>query len=186
MPKILIVYASDHGHTAKIASRIAETLRAGGVAADLRGFGAGAELSPPDYDAVVVGASIHAGHHQRDIVDWTKHHAATLNGMPSAFFSVSLAAADETEESARETRKYIDDFLDETGWTPRRAVPVAGALEYREYDFTMRLVMRLLMARGGRPTDVSQDYDYTDWAAVDRFAHECAELADRATAGRAR
>jgi menaquinone-dependent protoporphyrinogen IX oxidase len=25
------------------------------------------------------------------------------------------------------------------------------------------------MRRGGHPTDTSQDYDYTDWEAVERF-----------------
>ena len=34
--------------------------------------------------------------------------------MPSAL-SVSLTAADDTEESRRATRDYIDDFLDDTG-----------------------------------------------------------------------
>ncbi len=32
--------------------------------------------------------------------------------------------------------------------------------------------MRLLMRRQHHPTDTSQDYDYTDWGAVERWAHE--------------
>jgi menaquinone-dependent protoporphyrinogen IX oxidase len=40
-----------------------------------------------------------------------------------------------------------------------------------------------MMHKAGRPTDPSQDYDYTDWDAVDRFAHECAGLVtDKASA----
>jgi menaquinone-dependent protoporphyrinogen IX oxidase len=31
-----------------------------------------------------------------------------------------------------------------------------------------------MMKRGGHPTDTSQDYDYTDWHAVDRFGGEFA------------
>ena len=38
------------------------------------------------------------------------------------------------------------------------------------------------MHRGGHPTDISRDYDYTDWDAVDAFAHDCAALAARAHA----
>ncbi len=37
--------------------------------------------------------------------------------------------------------------------------------------------MRLLMAHRHHPTDVTRDYDYTDWGAVDRFAKECAAMA---------
>jgi len=39
-----------------------------------------------------------------------------------------------------------------------------------------RLVMRVLMRRGEHPTDVTQDYDYTGWDAVDRFGCEYAKL----------
>lgn len=53
----------------------------------------------------------------------------------------------------------------------------AGALQYREYNFPTRTLMRLLMRRGGHPTDTSRDYEYTDWVAVDRFADDFRELA---------
>ena len=56
------------------------------------------------------------------------------------------------------------------------AATFAGALQYREYDFATRLVMRLLMSRGHHPTDAPRDYDYTDWEAVDRFAQHFAEV----------
>jgi menaquinone-dependent protoporphyrinogen oxidase len=42
-----------------------------------------------------------------------------------------------------------------------------------------RVLMRLVMSRGGDPTDVSHDYDYTDWEAVGRFAPEFAALLTR-------
>lgn len=90
-----------------------------------------------------------------------------------------LTAADDTPESREDTRAYIDDFEDDTGWTPRRRMSFAGALQYREYDFVTRLVMRVLMRRGEHPTDITQDFDYTDWEGVDRFGHECARLLAR-------
>jgi menaquinone-dependent protoporphyrinogen IX oxidase len=78
MSDVLILYASKHGHTAKIAERIAATMRADGVSVDLQSADAAGDLSPADYAAIVVGASIHAGHHQREIVDWAKRHQAAL------------------------------------------------------------------------------------------------------------
>jgi menaquinone-dependent protoporphyrinogen oxidase len=53
---------------------------------------------------------------------------------------------------------------------------VAGALQYREYDVFTRVLMRLMMRRGGHTTDVSQDHEYTDWDSVDRFSREIAAL----------
>ena len=172
MPHVLLVYATTHGHTAKIAARIAETLEQEGASVDVLDVESAAEAEPGDYNAVVVGGSVHAGHHQRPLVDWVKRHSDTLAGVDSAFFSVSLSAAEDTEESREANRKYVGDFLAETAWTPRSAMSFAGALQYREYDFVTRLLMRLLMRRGHHPTDASRDYDYTDWEAVERFARE--------------
>jgi menaquinone-dependent protoporphyrinogen IX oxidase len=42
----------------------------------------------------------------------------------------------------------------------------AGALQYREDDFPTRLLMR----RGGHPTDASRDDDDTNWDAFARAA----------------
>ena len=179
MPNILLIYASTHGHTARIASRIADTLRAGGAAVTLAQADAAPE--PSDFDAVIVGASIHAGHHQREIVDWAAHHRTSLGLVPSAFFTVCLTAADDTDEARAATRRYLDEFVEAAGWTPERSTTFAGALQYREYEFMTRLLIRLMMRAKHRPTDTSRDYDYTDWDAVDRFAREFAQtIAGRA------
>ena len=173
--RILVLYASTHGHTAKIAARIASVLEDDGAAVDLHQLGANeTHPAPPDYDAVILGASIHAGHHQHALVKWAERHHTALGLTPSAFFSVCLTAADDTEESRAATRAYLDDFVEQTGWTPGDSATFAGALQYREYDFATRLLVRLMMNRMHRPTDTSQDYDYTDWDAVARWAHELA------------
>jgi menaquinone-dependent protoporphyrinogen oxidase len=173
MPRILVLYASTHGHTAKIAARIAAALEEDGATVDLHQLhGNKTQPTPQDYDAVILGASIHAGHHQRTLVKWAEQHHTALGLTPSAFFSVCLTAADDTEESRAATRGYLDDFVEKTGWTPSRSATFAGALQYREYDVATRVVMRLLMRRMHQPTDASQDYDYTDWDAVEHWAHE--------------
>ena len=182
MPRILIVFASTHGHTAKIAARIASVLEADGATVDLHQLGGDEpQPSPPDYDAVILGASIHGGHHQRALVKWAERHHTALGLTPSAFFSVCLTAADDTDESHAATRGYLDDFVEHTGWTPGRTMTFAGALQYREYDVATRALMRLLMRRMHHPTDASQDYDYTDWDAVEGWAHELAATPTPAT-----
>jgi menaquinone-dependent protoporphyrinogen oxidase len=173
----LVLYGSTHGHTAKLAARIGQVLGAEGFVCHVREVDGATELKASDYDLVVVGASVHLGRHQREVAAWARHHAVVLNGMPSAFFSVCLAIADDTDEARTAARDYIDDFQDDTGWTPARTATFAGALQYREYDFPTRLVMRLLMGHNGHPTDITADIDYTDWDAVDRFAREVAALA---------
>jgi menaquinone-dependent protoporphyrinogen oxidase len=182
MARILLAYASTHGHTAKIAARIAEVMR--GAHHHVVVYDDVASIDPDlnVFDAVVVGASIHSGHHQPDLVAWAERHSTSLGLHPSAFFSVCLTAADDSDESRQATHDYLDDFEERTGWTPRLRTTFAGALQYREYDFATRLVMRLLMQRGQHPTHITRDFDYTDWDAVDAFACACAELTVQAEA----
>jgi menaquinone-dependent protoporphyrinogen IX oxidase len=85
---------------------------------------------------VIVGGSIHAGHHQRELVEWAERHRTTLGIVPSAFFPVCHTAADDTEESRTATREYLDQFGREPSRQPvltsagRRTV-VAGERGHR-------------------------------------------------------
>ena len=178
-PTALVLYASKHGQTAKIAARIAAVLREHDVEVTLRSAADGIDDSPAAFDGCVLAASVHAGHHQHEIVEYVKEHSTPLSDRPSAFVSVSLTAADATDESRTATRELIDDFLDDTGWNTDKTLPVAGALQYQEYDFVTRLVMRLIASRHGAyadtptdhgVTDTKHDQEFTDWTAVDRFA----------------
>jgi menaquinone-dependent protoporphyrinogen oxidase len=181
MPEILIVFASTHGHTGRIAARIAAVLEKAGATADLRPAADAADCDPLAYDAVIVGGSVHLGHHQHELVAWAHRNARKLNSRPSAFFSVCLAVADATDEARDHAQGWIDDFADDTGWTPQVTASFAGALQYCEYDPFTRLLMRLMMARGDHPTDIREDVDYTDWAAVEAFAQTVADLAPTPT-----
>jgi menaquinone-dependent protoporphyrinogen oxidase len=173
----LVVYASTHGHTARIATRIAESMRAEGLEVDLHDVLGAGDADPCRYDVVVVGASLHREHHQKAIVDWVGVRREALGRQPSVFFSVSLSAAEDSDESRAATQRCIDEFCTQTGWTPARTEAIAGCLQYREYDVFTRQLMRLLMKRMGHPTDASHDYDYTDWDAVDRLGREIGTMA---------
>src|SRR4051794_37672919 len=153
MRNVLVLYASTHGHTEKTAARVARAISEAGAVVDLRALDPAAAPSPHDYDAVVVGASIHAGHHQPRLVDWIRAHATALSEMPSAFFSVSMTAAGGTAESSAAARRYIDELVEETRWTPTRTAAFAGALQSREYGRATRLFVKMLMSREGKPTD---------------------------------
>jgi len=178
----LLVYASTHGHTARIAARIAQAMRTQGLVVDLRDVAGAGDAEPGSYDIMVVGASLHKEHHQHAIVEWVAARREALEQRPSLFFSVSLSAAEDSEESCAATQRCIDEFCAQTSWTPGQTERIAGCLQYREYDVFTRQLMRLMMRRMGLPTDASQDYDFTDWDAVDRLGREIAKLAGVAVA----
>jgi menaquinone-dependent protoporphyrinogen oxidase len=182
--RVLVLYASTHGQTEKIAQRIAEVLRGRGAAVELeRITKQTSELAEPRYDAVVVGASVHAGHHQGEVVSWLKRNRALLAAQPSALFSVSLTAAENTDEAHETTQGYLDELAEQTGWTPTLTQRFAGALKFQEYGVATRVLMRLIERRRDPTADLRGDTEYTDWQAVDAFAVRLADAALPASVG---
>lgn len=177
MATVLVSYGSSEGQTAAIAERIGDVLDEEGV--DVTVVNANhppANLDPGRYDGVVVGASIHAGRHQRSVETFVSTHRETLNRLPSAFVSVSLSAASADPGTREDAEGLLEAFLEETGWEPDLTRAVAGALKYSEYGLLKRFVMKRIAGKERGDTDTSRDYEYTDWDELEAFALEFADL----------
>lgn len=177
MSRVLVLYSTSEGQTAKIAGEIAQVLRQSGIWVSIRELDAG--VSPPPmqgYDAVVLGSSVHMGRHGREVTRVVRDHAEWLNCMPTAFFSVSLSAASNDKAMQADARKIMREFCEMTGWRPGLCASFAGALKYTHYGPIKRIVMRQIAAKNGGATDTSRDHDYTDWEQVRRFAANIALL----------
>lgn len=170
MSDILIIQASINGQTAKVAERIARVLEDAGLTPHVYDVAAAADLRVLDHDGVILGGSVHMGHHQTALVRWARRHAASLSTVPSAFFSLSLTAASDTPDARATAREFVDDFLDDTGWSPDLTASFAGAVRNSQYDMPTRLFMRVMMGRHGHDIDPRRDYEFTDWEAVEEFA----------------
>lgn len=173
MTKLLIVFGTTEGQTAKIAGFIAEVAERRACAVDIfdaRRLSKG--LSLDGYDGVLVGASMHGGRYQRSVRDFVRSHRAELERMPAAFFSVSLTEAYPHPDQRAQLNAYLARFFDATGWHPRTVASFAGALAYTRYGFFKRLVMRTIARQVGAPTSTSRDYEFTDWQKVTQFAEE--------------
>ena len=169
MPRILVVYGTTEGHTAKVAGAIAEALHRVGAVVDVT---AGGEVAPaPDgYDAVIVAASVHAGRYQRSVEQWVRVHAAALSRQPAAFVSVCLGVLQKDPKVRQDLQAILDRFVATTGWRPTVAKFVAGALPYTRYGWIKRLVMKRIAAKAGGDTDTHHDFEYTDWNDLSHFA----------------
>lgn len=177
MSRILIVYGTTEGHTQEIVRRMAAAIDAGGDFAEVLDskYARDVELSD-EYDGILVGGSVHAGDHQSSLREFVKNNREMLERVPSAFFSVSLAAAHADAEARGETQVAIDKFALETGWKPKRVEAIAGALVYTQYNFFIRHLMKIIVKHEGRTElDTSRDYDFTDWDRVEQFAREFAK-----------
>ena len=165
MARVLILYITSEGHTGRIAGRLAACLERRGIAADLHNL-KNAMPDPDGYDGVIVGASVHYGRHPGHLRALLRKHREALAARRAAFFSVSLSAATRPQRA----RRCVETFLRQVGWQPQHTAAFGGALRYSRYGTLKRLVMVAFAALAGHDTDVSRDYEYTDWDAVDRFA----------------
>ena len=180
MSRILILYATREGHTARIAARVGQVLRdAGHEVESCRVDGASGQPEITAYTAVIVGASIHYGAHPRMLRNLLLRHSGDMAARPTAFFSVSLSGGGPGAKPAA-AQRYLENFLRQTRWQPALTASFAGALQYSKYGVFKRRLMRMIVGFAGGDTDMSRDYEYTDWAAVDRFAESFAKHVQRA------
>src|SRR5215203_6125204 len=169
MTRVLIPYGTTEGLTARISEYVVDVIRDHGHEADtvdIKGSGA---PKPDDYDAVIVGASIHMGKHEDYVLDFVRENRDALERLPSAFFSVSMADHHDMEGA----EGYIEEFVRETGWRPAKVGLFGGALLYTNYGFIKRHLMKKIAREKGNPdTDTSRDYVYTEWDGVKHFVEE--------------
>jgi menaquinone-dependent protoporphyrinogen oxidase len=174
MGHILVLYATVDGQTGRIAQHMALTLRHQGHDVTIRTAcvpHAGDDASL--FDGVIVGAGIRYGNYPKYVAPLVRDCVRPLE-TPTAFYSVCLSAGGPGARPGT-ARKYVDTFLRKTRWKPGQAESFGGALLYRRYNVFIRFMMRLIVGMAGGDTDTSRDYEYTDWAAVTRFANAFGE-----------
>ena len=180
-PRMLIVYGTSYGQTARVANRLHRLLFERGFDVTLvEGAALTADFCPVDYDGVLVGASMIMRGYQKHIARFVRRHAAVLNALPSAFFAVSGSAGSNNPLERAEAHRRMDAFCHDAGWHPSLAVSLAGAMAYTRYNFVLRWVMKRISRKEGGSTDTSRDHEYTDWTQVAQFAAEFAERVDEA------
>jgi len=180
--KAVVFYATREGQARRVAERVAADLRArhtGVDVFDVKHLQSGIDWTPYDFACVV--ASAHAGRHEREMVRFVQRCRNELQRVGAVFLSLTLSEAGAEdpakpralrEQSRADVQRMIDGFIADTGWRPERILPVAGALAYSKYNVFIRFVMKRIARKAGAPTDTSRDYEFTDWAAIDRFVAE--------------
>ena len=172
MRDVLIFYATTDGQTGRIAERLAKDIGARGFnarAIDVTSDQA-ANIDWENVRGVLLGASLHAGHHQKAAVEFAARYRDRLNLYPSAFFSVSLSAASRNPDEIATAVRLARELPTNAGWRPTFVECFAGRLAYTKYGWLTRLMMREIAKKEGGPTDTHHDHELTDWDMVARFA----------------
>lgn len=171
MPRILVIFATTDGHTAKVARFVADTLLEQGHEAVLHDARDRDHLPrAQDFDAVIAAASVHVSGYQQALRQWARHNAADLATRPNAFLSVCMGIVQGTPRVMADLEAIVERFVAHTGWKPQRVEFVAGAIPYSRYGLLKRWVMQYMSRQAGTPTDPRKDHEFTDWDAVQGFA----------------
>ena len=170
MTNTLIIYSSTDGHTKTICKRLTNFLKKRDEIKvisldDAKEF----ELS--EFTKIIIGASIRYGRHSKELYEFINSNKDILNQKQSVFFSVNVVAR-KPEKSIPETNPYIKKFLKISSWKPKKIGVFAGKVDYPNYGFFDKYIIKLIMFITNGPTDTSQSYEFTDWSKVDEFAKE--------------
>lgn len=117
MSKILVTYATNTGSTAEVAEAIAAGLNQAGHTAEVLPIAADIDLS--GYDAVVVGAPMIFGWHNR-ARDFLKRHQSQLAAKKVACFACAMRLTRAPGEPLPQTALSIDTNLETAPHTPGR------------------------------------------------------------------
>lgn len=177
---ILILFATKEGQTEKIAHFIAEVLQHHGHQATTQlGEHLPKDFNTDQFDAAIIGGSIHMDNFPGYLKKFVKDHADWLNQVPSAFFTVCMAIHSINEDVQTEAKSLGQNFVKKTNWQPDLMETFAGAVKYTQYGFITRKIMQHISKKEGGNTDTSQDHEYTDWDAVTRYAEQFVEKAEQ-------
>lgn len=170
MSRILIVFNSKHGQTLKIANFLADTMAREGHSYDLFDAKVNHDVSPSDYDAILIGAPIYRSRFPESIIEWIQENAEALGHSHAAFFGVSLGILQQSPPVQEDELRIMRDFFARCHWHPSQWTLFAGGLAYSKYNWFTKIIMRFIAKRAGVQTTWSQDYEYTNWDDVHQFA----------------
>ena len=170
MSDFLIIYSSTDGHTKTICEQIINFLNYGN-SVKLVSLDEATKFNLIEFNKIIIGASIRYGKHSKELYKFIKLNKKILEEKKSTFFSVNVVAR-KPEKNTPETNPYIKKFLKISKWKPGKIGVFAGKVDYPNYSFFDKYIIKLIMFITGGPTDTSQSYEFTDWSKVDDFAKE--------------
>ena len=166
----LIIYSTTDGHTKTICERITNFLNDKNEV-KITSLDQAAKIDLSDFNKIIIGASIRYGRHSRELYKFIDLNKKILDQKESVFFSVNVVAR-KPDKNSPDTNPYIKKFLKISKWKPKKIGVFAGKVDYPNYGFFDKYIIKFIMFITKGPTDTSRSYEFTDWSKVDDFAKE--------------
>ena len=166
----LIIYSSTDGQTKTICEKI-KSFSKNSESVKLISLEEASNFNLQSYEDIIIGASIRYGKHSKNLYKFISSNKETLEKKRSAFFSVNVVAR-KPEKNTPKTNPYMKKFLKISNWKPDKLGVFAGKVNYPNYGFFDKYIIRLIMLITKGPTDTSRSFEFTDWSKVEDFARE--------------
>ncbi len=166
----LIIYSSTDGQTKIICEKI-KNFSKNSESIKLISLEEAHDFNLQSYEDIIIGASIRYGKHNKNLYKFISSNKETLEKKRSTFFSVNVVAR-KPEKNTPETNPYMKKFLKISNWKPDKLGVFAGKVNYPNYGFFDKYIIRLIMFITKGPTDTSKSFEFTDWSKVEDFARE--------------
>ena len=170
MSSSLIIYSSTDGQTKIICEKI-KNFSKNSESIKLVSLEEANNFNLQSYEDIIIGASIRYGKHNKNLYKFISSNKETLEKKRSAFFSVNVVAR-KLEKNTPETNPYMKKFLKISNWKPNKLGVFAGKVNYPNYGFFDKYIIRLIMFITKGPTDTTKSFEFTDWSKVEDFAKE--------------
>ena len=166
----LIIYSSTDGQTKIICEKI-KNFSKNSESIKLISLEEAHDFNLQSYEDIIIGASIRYGKHSKNLYKFISSNKEILEKKRNAFFSVNVVAR-KPEKNTPETNPYMKKFLKISNWKPDKLGVFAGKVNYPNYGFFDKYIIRLIMFITKGPTDTSKSFEFTDWSKVEDFARE--------------
>ena len=166
----LIIYSSTDGQTKIICEKI-KNFSKNSESIKLISLEEAHDFNLQSYEDIIIGASIRYGKHNKNLYKFISSNKEILEKKRSTFFSVNVVAR-KPEKNTPETNPYMKKFLKISNWKPDKLGVFAGKVNYPNYGFFDKYIIRLIMFITKGPTDTSKSFEFTDWSKVEDFARE--------------
>ena len=164
--KKIFIYSSSNGQSLKICETLNEEKESLILNIDRLN-----SVNLDNFDQIIIGASVKYGDHNKKIYNFVKNNKILLKRKKTVFFSVN-ATARKSEKNTPNTNPYIIKFLKKTNWKPDHIGVFAGKIDFPNYNFLEKYIIKLIMWITNGPTDTTKTYEFTDWDAVKKFSRE--------------
>ncbi len=166
--KALIIYASIDGQTKKISQYMQQKLANADTEVQLIAIDAVQTKNLVECDYIILGASIRYGKYNKKVYKFIRENKQLLEQKANAFFTVNMTARKRGKDNPL-TNSYVKKLIKKSNWQPQKMAIFAGKINYVQYDFFDRTIIRLIMKLTQGPTDINTNIEFTNWQKVDDF-----------------